>query len=84
MQNFLINDINTIVNFHIKYKGKNEEVISDLNQLGFNISELNDISKISKGDGDTYLSNLQTKIIKMIKYKTQLSYICYCRYRRQI
>ena len=75
MQNFLINDINTIVNFHIKYKGKNEEVISDLNQLGFNISELNDISKISKGDGDTYLSNLQTKIIKMIKYKTQLSYI---------
>ena len=75
MQNFLINDITTIVNFHIKYKDQNKEVIRDLNQLGFNISELNNISKISKGSRDAYLSNLQTKIVQIIKYKTQLSYI---------
>ena len=51
MQNFLINDINTIVNFYIKYKNSNNEVIADLNSLGFKTSLLINKPKLSEGLG---------------------------------
>lgn len=75
MQNFLINDIGTIVNFYVKYQEKNQDVINDLKHLGFGISVLNNVPKIKKRNTDSHISRLQTKINKIIKYQTQLSYI---------
>ncbi|WP_236870445.1 sensor histidine kinase [Candidatus Bandiella numerosa] len=75
MQNFLINDINTIVNFYIKYKNSNNEVITDLNSLGFKTALLIDKPKLSEGLSDSYISSIATKISNSIKYKTQLFYI---------
>ena len=75
MQNFLINDINTIVKFYIKYKNSNNEVIADLNSLGFKTSLLINKPKLSEGLSDSYISSIATKISNSIKHKTQLFYI---------
>ena len=65
MQNFLINDINTIVNFYIKYKNSNNEVIADLNSLGFKTSLLINKPKLSEGLSDSYISSIATIILSL-------------------
>ncbi len=72
IENYLIQEIHTIVHFCNKYKFHNK-IFDDLAYLGFEISLL-DYKNTSISKTDKSLMKLQAKIDKFIRFNTQLSY----------
>lgn len=73
MENFVVQEINAIINLYNVY-GNNQDILNNSNELGFDISFANN-SKYKGMIKDRSLSSLRKKIYQKINYKSEIGYI---------